>query len=288
MTFSEFIKKGELTLTPLYGPLEAKAIAMRLVQDLLSVTKTELLLNLSASLSHEKRELLERALEELATAKPLQYVVGWEEFMGYKIKVGEGVLIPRPETWELVRIVIDHLAGEESFKALDAACGSGCISIALAKEFPSAKIFGCDLSSKALEYSAINKELNRCSNLELFECDLLSGDASLKIIEKSGGVNLIVSNPPYITNKERELMHANVLEHEPVEALFVPDNDPLLFYKALQQIASDVLLTGGAIFMEVNEAYAQECSQLFVTRGFTKSWVMNDFNNKPRFVIAIK
>lgn len=295
MTVREFINGVVVRLAGVYSAREAKAMSARLLQHYCGFNSYEHLVEPEREIEGEQVIQLESAVKQLESARPLQYVIGWQEFCGLKIKVQEGVLIPRPETEELV-MWAEELLRERGFDKtgiLDAACGSGAIAAAMAKRFPQAAVFACDLFSKALEISAKNFEINNCDNVMAFECDLLSEDALRKICDNIsvGGcmlLNMIISNPPYVTYRERSQMHLNVLAYEPAEALFVPDEDPLLFYKALQGLASRILAPGGLILMEINEQFSEETAGLFNEPYFYDVEIRNDINDKPRMIKAVR
>ena len=307
MNIREFIDGVVVRLAGIYPAQEAKAMAIRLLQHYCGYSSYEHIVEPDRVIDTVQAVQLEDAVRQLEKSRPLQYVIGWQEFCGLKMEVEEGVLIPRPETEELVMWAEEFFkeraleklrdrkftVQDEKIKILDAACGSGAIAAAIANKFPKAEVYACDLSSKALEISAKNFKNNNCDNAKAFECDLLSGDAIQMIsrqisLTDNPGLDMIISNPPYVTNKERSQMRPNVLDYEPAEALFVPDQDPLLFYKALERLAREILAPGGAILMEVNEQFATETSSLFKNPYFTLNEIRKDFNDKPRMVKAIK
>ena len=225
-----------------------------------------------------------KALAELETGRPLQYVLGVTEFCGHRFKVGEGCLIPRPETEELVSCIIDDLyAGEDSdadeddgpFSILDLCTGSGCIAWSLAAEFPEAMVYGCDLSEAALRYACRQRIKVRGAKPVFFSADVLAAPpAGLPKFD------LIVSNPPYICDSERAAMRPNVLDFEPVEALFVPDDDPLRFYRAIARWADALLRPDGHLYLEINERFGPETAALF-----PGARVVQDLTGRDRFVI---
>ena len=222
---------------------------------------------------------LRSALDELATGRPLQYVLGVTEFCGHRFKVGEGCLIPRPETEELVARIIEDLAGkevgEEPFNILDICTGSGCIAWSLAAEFPEAMVYGCDLSEAALRYACKQRVKVRGAKPIFFGADVLADPpAGLPKFD------VIVSNPPYICDSERAAMRPNVVDFEPAEALFVPDDDPLRFYRAIARWADALLRPDGRIYLEINERFGPAVSALF-----PGSRVLQDFGGKDRFVV---
>ena len=236
--------------------------------------------------SQERKNALETeyhplcsALDELEKGRPLQYVLGVTDFYGHRFKVGEGCLIPRPETEELVSRMVDELSGqelgEEPFNILDLCTGSGCIAWSLAAAFPEAMVYGCDLSDAALRYACKQRVKTGGAKPIFFTADVLAAPpAGLPPFD------VIVSNPPYICESERAQMRPNVLDFEPAEALFVPDDDPMRFYKAIARWADALLRPGGRIFLEINERFGPEVAALF-----PGAQVFPDLFGKDRFVI---
>lgn len=287
MTYSQFIKQVCKELLRLYPEKEAAAIAIRLLQHFCGISSYEHLVEPNGLIAPEIEPALKKAVSQLAQARPLQYVVGCQEFCGLKIAVEEGILIPRPETEELVMWVAEYVQKENSFKILDAACGSGAIACAIASKFSLAQIFACDISEKAIDITT--KNLSSCgfNNAQVFKCNLLN-NATQIVRQNIDAVDIIVSNPPYVTEQEKKQMRPNVLKFEPAEALFVPDTNPLLFYSALRDLAIDLLLPGGAIFMEINEQFASETSALFSREHFSSVEIRKDIFDKPRMVLAVR
>lgn len=306
MTFSLFVKSVSERLSELYGPEECRAIALRLLDDFLGVSGSDYALKLNDVIPYESEELLNSAVEQMVKGRPLQYVTGFEWFCGYKFVVGEGVLIPRPETEELVEWIKecagDGVKGEQGvsvnnrLKIFDAACGSGAIGISLAKAFNGSTVFACDLSERAMELSKINAEsiLESYDSLreagvgyKLFKCDLLNeGEVEGYLPEKE--LDIVVSNPPYVCESEKRFIRPNVLFYEPFEALFVEDSDPLIFYRRIANIAAYSLKPGGALFFEINERFAAEVVKLLTDMGFVSAESRIDFRGKERMVRVLK
>ena len=295
MTIREFITDCVTRLAPLYPAPEAKAIAFRLLEHYTAipsykfVSEPDLVIDapLSSGIPSQERKNalgteyhpLCSALDELATGRPLQYVLGVTDFYGHRFKVGEGCLIPRPETEELVSRMVDELSGqelgEEPFNILDLCTGSGCIAWSLAAAFPEAMVYGCDLSDVALRYACKQRVKTGGAKPIFFTADVLAAPpAGLPPFD------VIVSNPPYICESEREQMRPNVLDFEPAEALFVPDDDPKRFYKAIARWADALLRPGGRIFLEINERFGPEVAAIF-----PGAQVFPDLFGKDRFVI---
>ena len=395
MTLRNFIDYTQERLAPLYQQQECKAIAVRMLKELLAGYKgyehlvepgTELAtfqlaehfckseyrecLCTQEKASNEEIPLLQQvpAAEEyllscvarLATGEPLQYVLGYEWFYGHKFNVAPGVLIPRPETEELVNKVLEVAVAGTSYnpvkteisfssagtvqrqsfagtvqrplRILDICTGSGCIAWSVAAALPQAEVYACDISWQALQIARSQSiftfggtsEQENCrifeqtgcgtpARVNFFECDILSPEAEQTILfqcaalEKAGEVNgaekagkagmeghlggmfdIIVSNPPYVCECEKSQMRANVLEHEPHLALFVPDNDPLRFYRAIAQLSGRILNPGGVLLFEINERFGQQTAHLMQELGYTNCQVLQDMFGKERIVLGYK
>ena len=227
----------------------------------------------------------EKVLEAAARAaagEPLQYIFGYAEFCGHRIEVGPGVLIPRPETEEMTLMIIRDNGGFRG-SLTDLCTGSGCIAIALSLALPGAKVTATDLSAAALETARRNVTTLGASVTQI-RSDLLGEKPGSDIPES----NIIVSNPPYVTNREKGAMHRNVLEHEPHTALFVPDDDPLVYYRAIARVAEERLLPGGTLWLEVNENLAGETAALLAPDLYRQVRIMHDIRGKERFIKAEK
>jgi len=315
MSYKEFIENVEESLEGLYGKQEGRAIAVRLLQHYCGISSYEHIINPCGEISEEHMILLLGATKELLTARPLQYFLGFEEFYGRNFLVEEGVLIPRPETEELVRWVLeDFRSGNLSIsgnlinskknsnantsdspqtRMLDAACGSGCIGITLACEVTDSQVFALDFSSKAIEITRRNamelignrKELkvDKKPCFSVLKGDLLAGPLSQNTIDKHS-LDIIVSNPPYVLDSERAQMRKNVLDFEPEEALFVADDNPLKFYKALAIWGITLLKPDGSIYLEINESYGNGVVELLKSNGFSDVIIRKDFSGKDRMV----
>ncbi len=284
MTLKEHIKAIENALGGLYPPEEAHAIAVRTVTGLLSVPDYKYLSEPDAKVDAAKEELLSGAAARLAKGEPMQYVLGHTWFAGIKIKVAPGVLIPRPETEQLYGLAADDCdklmqgSSDDSFNILDICTGSGALAYAFAAEFPEAQVYGCDLSDDALAVACRQRVKLQGARPVLFKADVLQDPpAGLPQFD------LIVSNPPYVMESEREQMRPNVLDWEPEMALFVPDSDPLRFYRAIAVWAERLLKENGSLWLEVNERLAAETAALF-----TGAALIKDINGKDRFVVVKK
>lgn len=292
MTYTEFINETDSKLAGLYGPEERRAMAVRLLQHFCGISQYEHIIEPFGTIAPEKTAVLQQAADELAMARPLQYILGFSEFAGNLFHVEEGVLIPRSETEELVRWIQSVLKEKSSKKGesctiLDAACGSGCIGVSLASLVAGARLYMCDISEKALEVTRLNsnKILKQDSECTIFKYDLL-GKVSITDFIPEGSLDVLVSNPPYVRDSEKELMHRNVLEYEPSIALFVPDEDPLKFYRAIALIGLKTLKASGMLFFEINEAFGKDVLDMLESLGYSETELRRDLNGRERMVKA--
>lgn len=268
-------------LAPLYGNGEAKAIARMVYEVRYGLSLPDIYIGKDTQLSANSQAELEGIARRLLLQEPVQYVLGQAEFCGRVFAVDRHVLIPRPETEELCRWLAEaHLTARQSpCEVLDIGTGSGCIAITLATMLPQARVTAWDLLAEALEVARLNAK--RASVYVSFEqVDVLNPP------QDDSRWDVIVSNPPYICNKERARMEANVLEHEPHTALFVPDDDPLLFYRAIAQYARTALKAGGWLYFEINPLYAGDLHQLLSTMAFRDIEIRADQYGKQRMLRA--
>lgn len=269
-------------LTTIYDADEAKAI-VRLVLDVrFGLSWTDVICGKVENLPDDEKQELERLTQRLETGEPVQYVLGEAEFGGRTFHVEPGVLIPRPETYELCQWVWEEGGKrkvEGDYNILDIGTGSGCIACTLAAEIPNAKVTAWDISDDALRIAAENAKRTHV-HVSFEKMNILNIPHSSFLMPH---FSLIVSNPPYICHKERTEMERNVLEHEPELALFVPDNDPLLFYRAIARYAAKALKPDGALFFEINPLYADEMQQMLSDEGFSHTEIRNDQFGKQRF-----
>lgn len=220
---------------------------------------------------------IEDAAVRAAAGEPLQYIFGYTEFCGHRIEVGPGVLIPRPETEEMTVMIIRENGGFTG-PVTDLCTGSGCIAIALSLALPGAVVTATDLSDQALAVAQLNIRRTGAA-VNLVRADILNDDPANMPMS-----NVIASNPPYVTEREKAAMHRNVLDHEPHEALFVPDKDPLIYYRAIAAVAEARLLPGGTVWLEVNENLAKETAALFAQLQYREVKIIRDIRGKERFV----
>ena len=275
-TRREVIDRIRRAIAPLYEPREAEQIARRFVFERCGITLTQYAVAPEAQADIPD---LEESVRQLAAGRPVQYVLAHTEFCGMTFEVGEGVLIPRPETEELVSWVVHD---ERRARALlDVGTGSGCIAASLALALPGAEVFAADLSDAALAIAAEN-------------CCTLGARVTLRKADALGGLDeifpgpfdAIVSNPPYVPQSDLAAMHANVREYEPREALFVPDDDALRFYRAIARAGRRILRPGGKLYFEIYERSAGQMRLLLGEEGYTDTEVREDLNGKPRMVCS--
>ncbi|MGZ3905072.1 MAG: peptide chain release factor N(5)-glutamine methyltransferase, partial [Bacteroidia bacterium] len=227
---------------------------------------------------------LERMCMELKVNRPIQYVLGEAEFFRMKFKVSESVLIPRPETEEMVERIINTI--ESKYKSpvtiLDVGTGSGCIPIAIKKNIPSAKGYGLDVSDEALETAKFNAKFNG-TEVNFFKTDILNTTPERLLAQLNGEkVDILISNPPYVLNSEKESLHKRVIEFEPHKALFVDDHDPILFYRKIAMLAPQIVKKGGKIFLECHADYAGSVQQMLIHAGFADACTYPDLAGLAR------
>ena len=283
MLLSAFLQKGISALSGLYPAEEARSILTLLCRELLGTRSYTHIIEPSYEIDPSREGVLMDALARLEAGEPVQYVLGKVQFCGREFRVGPGVLIPRPETEQLCEMAIAACAGMKTPAVLDLCTGSGNIAWALALSVPGARVVGVDKSEEALGIAASQPfgealQDGRFAAPRFVQADILLAPAL------QGPFDVIVSNPPYICRSERAAMRENVLRYEPEEALFVPDDDPLVFYQAVAEWADALLRPGGKIFVEINEALGLSVKDLMVSRGFGNVQVIKDFFGKDRFV----
>lgn len=268
-------------LDGMYGSGEVGVFCEMLFEAFLGWDKVRLLTSREQTIDQSDLLRFHWALEDLKRQRPIQHIIGFVGFCGCRIAVSHDVLVPRPETEEIVNWIITNHSSLITHRCLDLCTGSGCIAIALKKAFPAAEVIGVDVSAAALEMARQNAK-NNGVDICFMQADVLNGVDGL-----SGSYGLIVSNPPYVMEKERAQMAANVLDYDPALALFVPDDDPLRFYKAIANIAKEHLAKDGMLVVEINEALADETCAVFKAQGFTPR-VHEDFRGKQRRISAMR
>lgn len=264
-----------------YPETESSSFFNLLAEDILRLKRIDVATNLYAVVSGKKHERFLNALKRLKENEPIQYVLGKTEFYGLPFKVNKNVLIPRPETEELVDWILKSTDKAESINILDIGTGSGCIAITLAKHMPNNTVYALDVSDAALKVAQENAELNAV-DINFIEADVLEMD-NLDV-----KYNIIVSNPPYVREQEKEQMQANVVDYEPHEALFVKNNDALLFYRAIAVMAKENLYEGGTLYFEINEFLGEETKSLLIESGFSNVELKKDMSGKDRLIKATR
>lgn len=276
MTYRELWR----TLEPLYGNGEARAVTDYVLDVCFGLSKADIMCGAVEEMTAEKTAELNKIFGRLTEGEPVQYVLGRAEFCGRWFSVRPGVLIPRPETEELCAWITADSKASASPKVLDIGTGSGCIAITLQLDMPESKVTAWDISADALDVARENAQ-QLGANVNFVKLDALNA-------KPEGEWDLIVSNPPYICEKEKKDMAVNVLEHEPHTALFVPDADPLLFYRAITRLAVQTLSKGGRLYFEINPIYADDTCRMMRAEGMTAVELRSDMYGKQRMAKGVK
>jgi len=264
-------------LAELYPESEIQSLTRLIFEKIVGWNFTEQVLNKNTKISKSQFERIVKIVKRLKDYEPIQYILGETEFVGLALKVTPAVLIPRQETEELVHWIVDTNP-LSSPHILDIGTGSGCISLALKSKIPKSKITGVDISEKAVDLAKSNSFKNSLE-LEFLERDVLKWNEYTW-----GKYDIIVSNPPYVREQEKENMEKNVLSYEPKNALFVSDTDPLLFYRRIVELAKNCLVENGKLFFEINEFLGDEMYNLLQSNGFEKIEIKKDINSKNRMI----
>jgi release factor glutamine methyltransferase len=278
--FQDFVR--QITLTA--DAEEVSAITYFVFEKLFGLTRTDILRDKQFPLSESQKTALKNVIRRINDHEPVQYILGEAIFFGRKFLVNPSVLIPRPETEELIIEVLVHVKAhnkKEPIKVLDIGTGSGCIPITLSLEIPGSELYATDISQDALHVAKQNSKMHG-ANVSFVLHDILKEDIPFP------GLDVVVSNPPYVTFSEKGKMKSNVVDHEPHLALFVPENDALIFYKALAVKGFDALKNQGSLCVEINERFGREVSELFSRAGFREVKILKDISEKDRIVSGIK
>lgn len=271
-------------LSGIYLRKEAENLVNMLIMNYFGLSRTMQQIQVDRRLSESEMLAIQGAVKRLLNSEPIQYVLGNTEFYGLQITVGQGVLIPRPETEELVGKIIGDNSGT-NLEILDIGTGSGCIALALKNDLPGCSVTAIDISAGALSLARRNaKRLNL--DIDFRQCNILNTETCWLTLGKS--FHIIVSNPPYVLQKEKKEIADNVLKFEPHLALFVKDTDPLLFYRKIMDFARKALKADGKLFLEINAGYAAETASLFEKDTFDSPEILTDFRGKARFLIVKK
>lgn len=267
----------------LYDAREAANIGHLLMEHITGLGKLDRIVHKDGDLTPAQETLYQQSLADLLAHKPIQHITGKSWFYGLELQVSDQVLIPRPETEELVEWILKDHPSQPAWRLLDVGTGSGCIPIALKKHWPSADVWAMDVSPGAIALATRNATAQH-TPVRFVTQDVLGADASQVL----PSLNIIISNPPYIPEQERAEMQPLVTEFEPSLALFVPDKDPLLFYRRIAQLAKEKLEPGGKLYFEIHESFGREVTGLLEKEQFTEVQLRQDMFGKDRMVKAVK
>lgn len=300
MLLAEFVKAGTKALESLYPQKEARSIVLMLCEEVLGTERYTHIVEPEFKIDDKKLPELEAAMERLKKMEPVQYVLGHTEFYGRTFKVDPAVLIPRPETELLCRDAIKlgmrvfrmrspYGKNAEPVRILDLCTGSGCIAWTMALSIPESRVTAVDISDAALEVAAGQDFASELKSKETFRPEFIKADVldSEQEIEL-GPFDMVLSNPPYIMESEKDDMRRNVLEYEPESALFVPDDDPLLFYRAIARWSQRFMSPDGVGLSEVNESLARQTETVFKAAGYAHTEIVRDLSDKNRYIIYHK
>lgn len=279
MKLKEALEQLKSGLAGVAEPQEVQAMIRVICEDVFHYDQVDVALRQESELPDFAPQRIADIIARLRRNEPLQYIVGHALFHGHQFKVTPAVLIPRPETEQLVDLIIDENPASD-LRVLDMGTGSGCIAVSLARALRFPQVDALDVSRDALEVARENAAALK-TKVRFFESDMLSP-------QPPGRYDIIVSNPPYICWSEREAMESNVKDYEPGQALFVPDNDPLLFYKAIVPYAAQSLERGGRLYLEINQRFGNEMKRLLEDNGFDEVRIIEDSFGKTRFAAAIR
>lgn len=289
MVLKELQHIFHIELDAIYGKHEVDSFFYLCTEYYLSVPRIQLTLEPVLAITKPETDTFFKVLEDLKQQKPIQYIIGETEFYGLPFKVNENVLIPRPETEELVDLIIRSVTSssvEKSIKILDIGTGSGCIAISLAKNLPKAKVYALDVSSEALTMAKENAKGNKV-DITFIEASILEA-SNWDLFFENTKFDVIVSNPPYVRELEKQEIQPNVLDNEPHLALFVDDNNPLIFYKAITDFAVKKLKPNGKLYFEINQYLGEETKQLLVDANFENVELLKDLNGNDRMLKGVK
>ncbi|GAA4794106.1 peptide chain release factor N(5)-glutamine methyltransferase [Olivibacter ginsenosidimutans] len=283
-TFKTIRQRFLNTLSPTYGESEAESVFIIVLEDVFHYKRTDYLLGKPLALSAADEQQLEKILVRLRRGEPIQQIIGSTQFMGISLKVTKDVLIPRPETEELVDLILQDQQADRrpELRIIDIGTGTGCIPIALKKHLPEAHITALDISKEALEVAKYNA-LNNNTLIHFILADILEWDL---VFTDEQYWDIMVSNPPYITHDEKWDMQAQVLEFEPHLALFVENKAPLLFYETIASFALQHLQPNGLLYVEINQKYGQEVKTLLQKKGFSNVSLFQDIHGADRMIKA--
>lgn len=275
-------------LNAVYDVNETEAITLLVISEISGLSKAQIKAFYDKEITIEQAERLNTLLTRLQTGEPVQYILGYTEFYGLPFKVNPSVLIPRPETEELVEWILTSINDKYSnLSMLDIGTGSGCIAISLKKNLSKASVSAIDISIGALNTARQNADLNEV-DIKFIHADILNSEFKIQNSETSDENKqkfaIIISNPPYVTLFDKTQMHSNVTDFEPHSALFVPEDDPLIFYKAIADLAVNNLTAGGLLFLEINESLGKETVRLLESKGFKNVELRKDMSGRDRMI----
>ncbi|WP_324026812.1 peptide chain release factor N(5)-glutamine methyltransferase [Maribacter sp. BPC-D8] len=274
-------------LDVIYGKEEVNSFFYLLIEHYFDLERFVLVIQPELVIDKEQETVIFQALSELKLEKPIQHIIGTAYFMDLDFKVNGYVLIPRPETEELVRWILDdHKNTAKALTILDMGTGSGCIPISLDKNLTDAKVFGLDISTDALKVAEENNGLHG-ANVKFFKADMLSLNTETSVKELDQKFDIIISNPPYVRELEKAEMQNNVIDHEPSLALFVPDEDPLKFYSSVVNFAAEHLNEKGCLYLEINQYLGKETKQLLEKSNFKTIELRKDMFGNDRMIKGI-
>jgi release factor glutamine methyltransferase len=276
---TETVAYINLSLQDLYPKGEIRSFTRLIMEHVCCLQPYQLLMDGSRHLSDAEKHEIHLIVERLKQFEPIQYILGETSFCGLKFRINPSVLIPRPETEELIECILNDYDGRK-MRILDIGTGSGCIAISVAHFLPTTEVIAVDISGEAIQTAEENARINNTS-VSFIQADILYSDVDIP-----GTFDIIVSNPPYVKENEQIGMERNVLLYEPRLALFVPDNDPLLFYRAIARLAKQKLNTGGALYFEINAMLGKETVQALKEEGFTNVELIRDLSGKDRIIKA--
>jgi release factor glutamine methyltransferase len=265
-----------------YDERESSAIAFILLEYILQIAKSDILTNKEITVTHLKREELEEAIDRINQGEPVQYITGRTSFMDLVFKVNPSVLIPRPETEELVDFIVKENKNKKNLQIMDMGTGSGCIAVSLAHYLKDAEVIAVDISKSALYVAAENAAINH-AKVKFINDDILNFSET-----NTYKLDVIVSNPPYVRYSEQKEMRKNVLEYEPKLALFVDDKEALIYYEKIATFSAKHLNNEGLLYLEINEMLSIETAKLVESFGFKNIEIKNDLFGKPRFIRCSK
>lgn len=279
MILEDYRRDFKAQLNDIYPPEEITAITSIALQYVLGKNRVEISLSRKQEITPSQRAQLNGILKRLQQSEPIQYITGSTEFYGLELQVNRATLIPRPETEELVDWIVKDYKTQQECEVLDIGTGSGCIAIAIAKNLDKATVEAVDISLQALETATANAANNEVV-VRYFQQDILEARSLPK------PYNVIVSNPPYVRNLEKSQIKDNVLQYEPHQALFVPDTDPLLFYRQIGELALTALKPNGALYLEINQYLVAETKALLYDLGYNRVFLKKDFSDNFRMIKA--